>query len=353
LITAVDDQGQVAVYDIEASALLERIWDVDPIGKVAIIDGRAAVLNQSTQEIELIDLSTGDRSSVDLRTPDGDPFTALGAFPEPDGVWAVSPDHYLARWEGDRQVDRVFMGSDASVASDYWYESGTPFGDYFAILGRRPDYTGEAALLRMRRGAPELMFTVPTADNPEAVVHPTLDGGLFVVDRNGTIHEYDPTGAELDTVSTASTESTTIALDPTGSKLALSSLQGGVFIFDTQTREIETVPGAGVASTLGFNGDGSVLVISMWDGTVLLYGVCRGEAPSIVWDGQGTPSSEAGWYDPATDSMWIPSSGKLLHIPLSPERWVEKACALVSRDLTQDEWDRYVPGDQPLRSACG
>ena len=51
--------------------------------------------------------------------------------------------------------------------------------------------------------------------------------------------------------------------------------------------------------------------------------------------------------------MWIPSSGKLLHIPLSPERWVEKACALVSRDLTQDEWDRYVPGDQPLHSACG
>ncbi len=353
LITAADDQGQVAVYDIGTNALLEGAWDIDPIGKAAIIDGRAAVLNQSTQEIELIELSTGDRSTVDVRTPDGDPFVALGAFPEPDGVWAVSPDHHLARWEGDQMVDRVSMGSDTSVQSNYWYESGTRFGEYFAILGRRPDYTGEVALLRMRRGAPELMFTVPWTDNPEAVVHPTLDGGLFIVDFDGTLHEYDPTGVELYTVTTASTESTTIALDPTGSKLAFSSLQGGVFVFDTHTREIETVPGAGVASTLGFDGDGSVLVISMWDGTVLLYSVGSGETPSIVWDGPGTLSSEAGWYDPTTDSMWIPASGKLVHIPLSPERWVEKACALVGRDLTQDEWDRYVPGDQPLRSACG
>ena len=298
LVTAVDDQGQVAVYDIEASALLERTWDIDPIGTAAIIDGRAAVLNLSTQVIELIDLSTGDRSTLDLRNPDGEQFASLGAFPEPDGVWAVSPDHYLARWEGDRQVDRVFMGSDASVASDYWYESGTAFGGYFAILGRRPDYIGEASLVRMRRGAPELMFTVPTADNPEALVHPTLDGGLFMVDRDGTLYEYDPTGAELYSLPTPSTESTTIALDPTGSRLAFSSLQGGVFVFDTHAREIETVPGAGVASTLGFNGDGSLLVISMWDGKVLLYDVGSGDTPSIVWDGPGTPSSEAGWYDP-------------------------------------------------------
>ncbi|MDH4116700.1 MAG: protein kinase [Acidimicrobiia bacterium] len=353
LITAVDDQGLVAVYDIEASALLEGSWDVDPIGKAAIRDGRAAVVNETTQEVELIDLSPGERSTVDLRTPDGEPFTALGVFPEPDGVWAVSPDHDLARWEGDRMVDRVFMGSDPSVRSNYWYEDGTRFGEYLAILGRRPDYTGEASLLRMRRGAPELLFTVATEDNPKALVHPTLDGGLFVLDSEGTLHEYDPTGAELSTVSTPSTESTTIALDPTGSKLAFSSLQGGVFVFDTHTREIETVPGGGVASTLGFDGDGSVLVISMWDGTVLLYGVGSGDTPSVVWDGPGTLSSEAGWYDPTTDSMWIPASGKLLHIPLSPERWVEKACALVSRDLTQDEWDRDVPGDQPLRSACG
>ncbi len=41
LITAVDDQDQVAVYDLVTSALLEGTWDIDPIGKAAIIGGRA------------------------------------------------------------------------------------------------------------------------------------------------------------------------------------------------------------------------------------------------------------------------------------------------------------------------
>lgn len=40
-------------------------------------------------------------------------------------------------------------------------------------------------------------------------------------------------------------------------------------------------------------------------------------------------------------------------IPLDPARWVAKACEIVDRDLTQEEWDRLVPGDEPFRSVCG
>jgi hypothetical protein len=46
------------------------------------------------------------------------------------------------------------------------------------------------------------------------------------------------------------------------------------------------------------------------------------------------------------------SSGELLTFSLDPDRWVEQACDFVGRDLTQAEWDQYVPGDGPPTSAC-
>jgi len=48
----------------------------------------------------------------------------------------------------------------------------------------------------------------------------------------------------------------------------------------------------------------------------------------------------------------VSTSGKLLRVPLTPKRWVQRACELVGRDFTQDEWERFVPGDDLLVSAC-
>ena len=58
------------------------------------------------------------------------------------------------------------------------------------------------------------------------------------------------------------------------------------------------------------------------------------------------------YYNPETETMWLFATGKLLQVPLNPDRWIEKACEVVGDGFTQDEWDRYVPGDEPLTSAC-
>jgi hypothetical protein len=86
---------------------------------------------------------------------------------------------------------------------------------------------------------------------------------------------------------------------------------------------------------------------------VRLWDVEREQYAGLVWNGSGQASTASpSWYDEATETMWVASSGKYLGIPLNPERWVERACQIVSRDLTQAEWDRFVPGNEPLRSAC-
>jgi hypothetical protein len=103
---------------------------------------------------------------------------------------------------------------------------------------------------------------------------------------------------------------------------------------------------------ISFNGDGTKMVLAMFDGTVRFWDADAGGLPTIVWTGSGTFDSEPGWYDEATDSIWTNAGGTLLNIPIDPTGWVDLACSIVGRELSQDEWDRFVPGDEPLRNAC-
>lgn len=64
-------------------------------------------------------------------------------------------------------------------------------------------------------------------------------------------------------------------------------------------------------------------------------------------------AAEPGWYDAATDSIWMPTDDKVVEVLLDAELWVDKACEGVGRDFTQTEWDLYVPGDRPFRPVCG
>ncbi len=81
--------------------------------------------------------------------------------------------------------------------------------------------------------------------------------------------------------------------------------------------------------------------------------VNRAEPPGLVWNGTvGALLSSPSWYDESSDSIWVFTSGRLLEIPLDPQRWVERACDIVGRDFASDEWQRYVPGDEEVQSAC-
>lgn len=38
--------------------------------------------------------------------------------------------------------------------------------------------------------------------------------------------------------------------------------------------------------------------------------------------------------------------------PLTPSKWLDYACLVAGRDLTLDEWSRYLP-DRAYRQTCG
>jgi hypothetical protein len=37
---------------------------------------------------------------------------------------------------------------------------------------------------------------------------------------------------------------------------------------------------------------------------------------------------------------------------LDPGAWRDAACRLAGRNLSRDEWDRYMPPDEPYRATC-
>ena len=376
VIVTVDDEGTIDSFDVDGGPIVDQTWEIEPRGLAAMKDGRAAVHNWGNGQavepagpmVDIIDLSTGARSHPGLRDSNGEPFDAWTVYPEADGVWALSGDYVLGRWTGEQLVEELFIGSSSDVTTDGWTGSGRMFGNHFATIGRRANGDLEATLVRLGNGknggSSEVMFTATTAMNfgdgdlslPDANVvgmsHPTLDGGMYLVDQRGTLSTFDPAGRLISESDTSATTPVAITLDPTGSRLAVGSLDGGVYVINTVDGSIEVVPGGGIVSSLGFNEDGSLLVMSMWDGAVRMYEVGSGGVPAIVWTGDGSFHAHPGWYDADTNSIWIMSSATLLRIPLDPGRLVEQACQILARDLTEEEWERFVPGDEPQRSVC-
>ncbi|MDH3683166.1 MAG: WD40 repeat domain-containing protein, partial [Acidimicrobiia bacterium] len=134
-------------------------------------------------------------------------------------------------------------------------------------------------------------------------------------------------------------------------RLAFGSA-AGAFIVHPERREVTIVPTFGPVSSLAFARDGAVLAIGTADGSVRLWDVEREVSRGVLWR-SGVGISNGAWYEEESDSIWVVvSDTQLVRLPLDPDIHLDRACEIVGRDLTQEEWDRFVPGGGPVRSTC-
>ena len=339
--------GSVDIYDLEpTNALIETMWDVeDPFTETAFNDGIAGGVNRQTGLFDTVDLTTGSRTSVQLRTADGDLFEAVKAYPEEDGVTAIDGHTTYARFEADTMVESVPLNGVAYT--------GTRLFDIWAVLVEGEDGTYGVRVLDVRPGQAEILLSLDFGDFLESV-HPTPDGGVHIGLEGGRLQTYGPEGDLLGEVHLGETTGNIITLDPGSGRLAVMLESGGVAIIDPTTGDIGRVPMTDRVGNLGFGPDGEYLAITQFDGLVRLWDVERNQSAGLVWEGEGgAVVASPSWYDPDSESMWIFATGRLLQVPMNPDRWIGKACEIVDRDLTPAEWDRHVPGDGPPESACG
>ena len=181
--------------------------------------------------------------------------------------------------------------------------------------------------------------------------YPAADGGLHVMGSTGRLRTYDSSGSRTTELDTGLRNLSAVAGDVSTGLLAFGGLPGAVVI-DPKSGSIEILDGAGPVATLGFAREGELLVIVGADGTVQLWDVDAGLPVGTVWEGIGGASPSPPLYDPDSDSIWVATSGRIVKIPLDPSAWVERGCAVLDRQLTDEEWNRFVPGDAPPTPVC-
>jgi DNA-binding SARP family transcriptional activator len=351
------DTESILIVDPAGGPLVEQGWSVDATAAVTFGAGRAGVVDPSGP-IEIVELETGDRASFELVLPNGEPLDAVGISPEPDGFLAWDRGRTVARWRDGKAVEHLELYSAPGTTTLTRDADVTGRGVAGAYVGAgaaavylsayvetvyRFDPTGEALELTAMISSPPIA-TVGAAPSP--------DGGLYVVLDDGLLRTYDRAGRGTTQVDTGLPEPRLVVADPTGGLVAIGGERGAVVVRPA-TGTVHEVDGVRGVANLGFARAGSTLVVVETDGTVRLWDVARDEPIGTLWTGTGTAPPSPPWYDPSTDTVWVATSGTILQFSLDPERWAERACALVSRELTPEEWDRLIPGDAVQRPACG
>ncbi len=344
-ITTLTTDNRLETFDLAGSALVTVSHEVDRLARTHFRPGWAGAV-EIPNNPSIINLTTGERTSAPLVDPEVGLFAPWAVYPDDDGLWLVGVDNQVARWEDGAITATIDLDGDQAAE-----KVNTVFRDRLGLVAAELGQDSDAHLIDLASGTPQVLFSV-TYPAIQAV-HPSTDGGLFVLDEDGLLRTIDDEGREQSAFDTGIPFASTITIDETTGRLAVGS-ETGAFIIDLAAEETRGLAQSGDVGNVAFARGGEVLVVTTFDGAVRIWDVDGDGLPTFVWDGSGSVSgSSPSWYDEASDSIWVASSGRVLNIPLDPAAWIERACEIVSRDLTQDEWDRLVPGSDPLQPACG
>jgi WD40 repeat protein/DNA-binding SARP family transcriptional activator len=154
-----------------------------------------------------------------------------------------------------------------------------------------------------------------------------------------------------------------LSFSPDGRWLAAAGSLGMLTVYDTSTWQAAHVPVKvhdQFAQQVEWMSDSSTVVTSGADGMVSLYDARRGQVRGVRLPGsagQKNVSYLAQGYtylvppDAANEIVVLSGDRPGHRYPMDPAGWLKEACAIAGRDLTQAEWDRYLP-DRAYHHTC-
>jgi DNA-binding SARP family transcriptional activator/WD40 repeat protein len=281
----------------------------------------------------------------------GDGSVAVGAVNEvgPDGL--VEDHGWLAVWDTD-------SGDLLHAVELPWAPVGvgvTPDGSRAVVNG-----LAGAARVDLRDGAVVgRSLALPPLGGPEGVTRVSADGTTAALARDDEVVLLDvETGAELASRPLASRSATAqraTALGWAAGQLVVGGLDGRLLFLDGQTlgpvappREvsagfvIDAVEVDGVVATLGTDGD-----VRLWDPATwspIGLPVTEENVPGFLSGHDGVLRA---WFEGGSTG----TTGRVRDLALDPAGWVDRACAVAGRQLSEDEWDVIRPG-QAWRETC-
>lgn len=146
-----------------------------------------------------------------------------------------------------------------------------------------------------------------------------------------------------------------ITFSPDGRKLACGTQNGQILIFRADNFELVAMLTGHVArvSQLEFSPDGRSLASASFDGKTLFWNMDDFTSPPIIMDDN---SGFVFTVAISPDGKYLVSGSadenRLISRPTSASLLADKLCSLVSRNLTQEEWNTYVGEDIEYRKTC-
>ncbi len=335
----VTTSDRLEVLDLNGNALVAEAWPVPADAIVSIDDGVAAFIPQDPDgrvRPTVVDLTSGERSEIPLFDPTGSAFRPLLVWPYGPGILGLDATGRIGRWSEDGDVEILALEASPQAA--------VRDGDHLGVVLEHDDGATSVAQLSLAGGEVTLLYRVEIRS--AVSVHPTPEGGMFVFDANGRLFSLDSSGSVVAETQTELKDVRTLSLDHANRRLVVvgfGDFQGVAVVEPDSGSVAEIVQGNGIAS-VGFVRNGELVVVVGFDGTVRLWDPETSTVAGLLWNGSGSRVAPSPWYDSTSESLWVSSSGLILNISLDPERWVERACEIAGRDLTQNEWDQFVPG---------
>lgn len=350
LFTIDVDIQLVEVYELGLTEVAGRTIDLAAPSSAVFGDGHVAVTNLQTSHVESIDLATGDRVDVLLNTPTGAAFEPVFVLPDQGGFLAVSANAQIARWENGVMIESISPSGDRSMTPvGFSFRDGTLSVTSW-IDEVSPDAVRESWLINANPG--ELALLTTSGESRPIAASVNAEGGLDVLLDNGLVSTHDRTGARIGLVHPELSFERHISMTSAFSEelVAFGGL-AGVAVIEPATQQTRTLPSLpGTVTGLAFARYGALLVAGSSDGSVRTLDIESNTLTGVIW--RGTDQITLGTYDEETDSVWIAEPSRLINLPLNPAVVVAQACDIVGRDLTEEEWNLYVPGGGTVQSAC-
>ena len=135
----------------------------------------------------------------------------------------------------------------------------------------------------------------------------------------------------------------------------LGDNDGRVALLDPESlglRFLDDVDGPVAAGAI--TTDGETVGVVLLDAGVQLLDVESGERLGVPMPGRSYDVSRvepgARWNDAGTH-VWTSTRGPVHRYIATPDAWLERACEIAGRELTEEEWRQYI-GDSDPQTTC-
>lgn len=317
-----------------------------PVGDAVVHLSNAWENNDGGTTIEVYDVASGQvGAQIELDhgafSPEWrPPLAEQTAFAHPDGIVSVW-DWRRGEVIAERKItDGAIAGAGLVYSAD---GERTVIGERSGAVVQVDADTLEPVSSEVDVGE-EIGVIAVGADGKTAVA--TLrSGGYAIVDFvDGGVNKFDLTI----TPSSA-------ALSPDGERLVVGASTGDIGLIDLDSGEWLRPPIEGLTTAriyrISFTPDGSTFASSDWDGRVRLWDGQSGELLATflaVTEGGGTVAE---FLDDGHTVVITNVDGSVYTWDTRIDRWIEFACGVAGRNLTEDEWHETF-GERPHRDTC-